>query len=87
MRQMIIAVAALGLAAPAADAATLINRDDRDYTLTVTEGGNRSEVGLAAGQSITLCSNGCFIVMPNGDREALSGNETVEIQGGRAKVR
>lgn len=87
MKQFLIAAAALGCVAAAADAATVINRDDTNYTLTVTEGGNRSEIGLAAGQTITLCSAGCFITLPNGDREALSGGETVEIANGRAKVR
>lgn len=87
MKQFLIAAATLGFAAAAADAATVINRDDTNYTLTVTEGGSRSEIGLAAGQTITLCNSGCFITLPNGDREALSGNETVEIAGGRARVR
>ena len=87
MKRLLIAAAALALGAVSAGAATVINKDDKDYTLTVTEGGDRSEIGLGAGQTISLCNSGCFITMPNGDREALTGNETVEINGGRAKVK
>ena len=87
MKLFLIAVATLGLSAAAASAATVVNMDDKDYMLTVTEGGERSEVGLGAGQTLSLCNAGCFLTLPNGDREALSGNETVEISGGRAKIK
>ncbi len=70
-----------------ASAATVVNQDAKAYTLVVTEGGQKSEVGLAAGQTIDVCSGGCFITMPNGDREALSGGETVEIKGGTATIK
>ena len=70
-----------------ASAATVVNQDAQAYTLVVTEGGQKSEVGLAAGQTIDVCGGGCFITMPNGDREALSGGETVEIKGGTATIK
>lgn len=87
MKRVLIAIATLGLTAAATQAATVKNNDDKAYTLVVTEGGQRSEIALGAGQSITVCSGGCFITLPNGDREALSGGEAVEISGGRAKVK
>ncbi len=71
----------------AANAATVVNHDSQAYTLVVTEGGQKSEVGLAPGQTIDVCGGGCFITMPNGDREALSGGETVEITGGAATIK
>jgi hypothetical protein len=71
----------------AANAATVVNQDAQAYTLVVTEGGQKSEVGLAAGQTIDVCGGGCFITMPNGDREALAGGETVEIKGGVATIK
>ena len=86
MKPLLIA-AVLGLSASAVQAATVVNMDDTDYTLTVTEAGERSEIGLAAGQTISLCNAGCFLTLPNGDRETLSGTETVEISGGRARIK
>lgn len=75
------------LSAVAASAASIVNKDDQPYALTVTEGGEKSEIAVAAGQTLSLCKGGCFIVMPNGDRETLSGGETVEIKGGRARIK
>lgn len=87
MKRFLITTAMLGLTAAAAQAATIINKDDNSYALVVSEGGQRSEIALGAGQTITICHGGCFLTLPNGDREALSGNETVEISGGRAKIK
>jgi hypothetical protein len=68
-------------------AASATNFDNQPYTLLVTEGGNQSEIALAAGETIEFCSNGCFVTMPNGDREVLSGSEIIEISGGQAKIK
>ena len=86
---MRIFVATLLLAATldGAAAATIINKDQQSYTLNITEGGEQSEIGISSGQSVTACNSGCFITMPNGDRETLSGNETVEITGGKAVIK
>lgn len=70
-----------------AKAATIINKDQQSYTLKITEGGDQSEIGISSGQSVSACNSGCFITMPNGDRETLSGNETVEITGGKAVIK
>jgi hypothetical protein len=53
----------------------------------VTEGGSQSEVAVASGQTADICPNGCFITLPNGDRQALTGSEIIEISGGRATIR
>ena len=71
----------------AANAASIMNADGQAYTLVVTEGGQQAEVGIGAGETKQLCASGCFITMPNGDREALSGSETVEINGGKASFK
>ena len=71
----------------AAEAASITNSDSTAYTLVVTEGSQQTEVGIAPGQSIDICSGGCFVTMPNGDREALTGNETVDITGGKAIIK
>jgi hypothetical protein len=73
--------------ATAASAATIVNKDDKAHMLVVTEGGQQAEVGIGPGESVSVCNGGCFITMPNGDREALSGGETVEISGGKAKIK
>jgi hypothetical protein len=87
MRSLSTAITMLMFACSLASAATIKNNDGVAYTLKVTEGGQQTEVGIAAGQSISACNGGCFITMPNGDREALSGAETVEINGGKATIK
>jgi hypothetical protein len=68
-------------------AATATNLDPEPRTLLVTEGGNQSELALAAGETVEFCPAGCFVTMPNGDREALTGSEVIEILGGQAKIK
>jgi hypothetical protein len=80
-------VAGIAAAAGPADAATIINRDSQSYLLKITESGQQSEVGIAAGESIEVCGSGCFLTLPNGDRETLAGPETVEITGGKASIK
>lgn len=71
----------------AAFAASAVNKDAEVRTLVVTEGGSKSELTLAAGETVEFCPSGCFVTLPNGDLEALTGSETVEISGGIAKVK
>lgn len=68
-------------------AASATNFDKEPHTLLVTEGGSQSEIALAAGETVQFCPTGCFVTMPNGDREALSGSEVIEITGGQAKIK
>ncbi|MBX3530887.1 MAG: hypothetical protein KF849_09785 [Rhizobiaceae bacterium] len=74
-------------AASASHAATAINMDSEPRTITVTEGGNRVEVVIPAGETAQICPSGCFVTMPDGDRAALTGSETIEISGGKGRVR
>ena len=39
---------------------------------------------LSPGDTVEFCPDGCFVTLPNGDREALTGAETLEIVNGRA---
>lgn len=86
---MKFAVAAFVLAASSASAfaASAVNLDNEARTIIVTEGGNRQEISLGAGETVEFCSGGCFVTMPNGDRQALTGGETIEISGGAGKVK
>ena len=68
-------------------AASAVNLDAEPRTLIVTEGGSKSELALAAGETVEFCPKGCFVTMPNGDREALTGTETIEISGGVARIK
>jgi len=68
-------------------AASATNTDSEPRTIVVTEGGTQSELLIAAGETVQFCQNGCFVTMPNGDREALTGGEAIEITGGRARFR
>jgi hypothetical protein len=87
MKTFIIATAALMLTAGLASAATITNKDGAAVMIVVTEGGQQTEVGVGPGQSVTVCGGGCFVTMPNGDRETLSGGEAVEISGGKASIK
>lgn len=82
-------VAAISLLAVGSTAygASAINLDSEPRTLIVTEGGSKSELSLQAGESVEFCAGGCFVTMPNGDREALTGTETIEISGGVGKIK
>lgn len=73
--------------AAGASAASAINRDAEARTLLVTEGGSQQELVIAAGETVNFCPAGCFVTMPNGDREALTGAETIEISGGKGHIR
>jgi opacity protein-like surface antigen len=87
MKKTILAALALSLVAAPALAATVVNNDSEVRTLIVTEGSSKSELAVGAGESVDFCPSGCFVTMPNGDREALTGSETIEIKGGQARIR
>ena len=74
-------------ASGAAQAASAVNNDAEPRTIVVTEGGNRVEIVIAAGETAQFCPSGCFVTMPDGDRAALSGVETIEIRDGKGRVR
>jgi len=86
MIKMAGTAAVLLLSAGFAHAASLENKDGSTQTVTVTEDGVRNELAVATGEVINFCSGGCFITMPNGDRAALSGSETVQIVDGAAII-
>ncbi|MGX5800692.1 hypothetical protein ACWGS9_05540 [Bradyrhizobium sp. Arg314] len=67
--------------------ATAVNKDAKTRTLIVTEGGRKRNLALAPGETVEFCRNGCFVTLPNGDVEALTGSETVEISGGIARIK
>ncbi|MBS3651308.1 hypothetical protein KEU06_22090 [Pseudaminobacter sp. 19-2017] len=87
MRNLFVAALCLFAGSGAAHAASAINLDTEVRTLIVTEGGARSELAIAAGETVEFCASGCFVTMPNGDREALTGSETLEISGGAARIK
>ena len=87
MKNVVVAASLLVLMGNAAHAASAVNLDSEPRTLIVTEGGSKSELSLAAGETVEFCSGGCFVTMPNGDRQALTGTETVEISGGVGTVK
>jgi hypothetical protein len=87
MKKFYVAIAALLALSGHGIAASAVNKDAEPRTLIVTEGGSKSELALAAGETVEFCPAGCFVTMPNGDREALTGSETIEISGGVAKIK
>ncbi|HET9537755.1 MAG TPA: hypothetical protein VFP43_20825 [Mesorhizobium sp.] len=87
MTKFCVAIAALLAMSGAGMTASAVNKDAEPRTLIVTEGGSKTELALAAGETVEFCPAGCFVTMPNGDREALTGSETIEISGGVAKIK
>lgn len=86
MRTFLGIAAILAITAPG-HGASAVNLDGETHSLTVTEGGVTSEVSLRGGETVEFCTNGCFVTLPNGDREALSGGEVLEISGGSARIK
>ena len=87
MWKSLIAAVAVLAASGSAFAASAVNKDSETRTLMVTEGGSKSELALAGGETVEFCPNGCFVTLPNGDLEALTGSETIEISGGVARIK
>lgn len=80
-------VMAAGLAPAAmASAASVTNHDDVEHTLIVTEGGNQIELNIGPGETVEICPEGCFVTMPNGDREVLKSSETLSIEASRGRI-
>ncbi len=87
MLKSVVAAVALFAVSGTAFGASAVNLDSETRTLIVTEGGSKSELSLAGGETVEFCPSGCFVTMPNGDREALTGSETVEISGGVGRIK
>ena len=87
MKKFCLALAGLVAMSGHGMAASAINLDSEPRTLIVTEGGDKSEIAIGAGDTVQFCPNGCFVTMPNGDREARNGSETIESSGGVGKIK
>lgn len=87
MNKVAIALGLILAMSGTAYAASILNSDAEPQTVVVTEGGDKSELTVGPGESIEFCASGCFVTMPNGDRQALTGSETVEISGGAGTIR
>ncbi len=87
MNRIGLVLIALVSASGSALAASAINLDPESRTIVVTEGSSRAELVLGPGESVEFCPSGCFVTLPNGDREVLTGAETLEISGGKGRKR
>ncbi|WP_087587072.1 hypothetical protein [Nitratireductor soli] len=86
MKNVLLMTAALLISGGVAMAASAVNRDSEPRTLVVTEGGSQSELVVGPSETVEFCNSGCFVTLPNGDREVLTGSETIEISGGRGRI-
>lgn len=68
-------------------AAHIINNESVEQTIVVTEGASKRELVITAGEQAEFCPSGCFVTLPNGDREALTGSETITLKEGRATLK
>jgi len=67
------------------DAATLTNRDDKDYKVTITEGEAKQERVLKPAASLEgICQKGCIIRLNDSENDEyeLDGTEVVSIEDG-----
>jgi len=87
MLKFCVAAALLLAASGPAAAASATNLDQEPHTLLVTEGGNQTELVVGAGETVDFCPSGCFVMMPDGDRQALTGAEIIEISNGVASIK
>jgi len=86
MKRFAIAIVSLVAISGFSNAASIVNNDGEARTVIVTDGGSQQELSLGAGQSADFCPNGCFVSL-DGERETLLGSESVEITGGKMRVR
>jgi hypothetical protein len=87
MRKSLLLASVFLATATATMAASAVNNDNETRTLIVTEGGNKTELALAGGETVEFCPTGCFVTLPNGDLTPLNGSETVVISGGVAHIK
>jgi len=70
-----------------ATAASITNKDAQSQVLIVTEAGDKIEMVIEAGATVSFCPTGCFVTMPSGDRETLAGSENIDIVNGAAMIK
>jgi hypothetical protein len=87
MLRTLVATIAVLAAGVSANAASAVNLDSEPRTLIVTEGGSKSELVIGGNETADFCPAGCFVTLPSGDIEALTGSETIEIKGGVARIK
>lgn len=87
MNKFVVAAFMSVVCAGSAFAASVTNADTSAQTIVVTEGSSKTQLQVDAGETVEFCSNGCFVTFANGDREALTGAETVEIKGGKVSIK
>jgi ferredoxin-like protein FixX len=87
MRIAILTALASVAATGAGMAASAVNLDSEPRTIAVTESGTQTEIIIPAGGSVEFCPAGCFVRMPDGDVEVLTGFELIEISGGQGRKR
>jgi hypothetical protein len=85
VRATAMAVIGIVLGATAAQGASISNRDEREYTVTIIEGEAKADHALKPSQTLSdVCLKGCTIrVNGNADDEyRLTGGDVVSIEDG-----
>ena len=85
VRATAMAVIGIVLGVTAAHGASISNRDERDYTVTITEGEAKADHALKPSQTLSdVCLKGCTIRV-NGEEDdeyRLTGGDVVSIEDG-----
>ncbi len=84
---VLAAVTVFSLPAASVFAAEVTNQETAAQTIVVSEGTSKREVIVAPNETVDFCSAGCFVTFPNGDRHALTGDETITLNGGKISIK
>ena len=82
-----LGAAFISLAATGANAASVTNTDTTSQTIVVNDGRGQSEISIPAGGNVSVCPDGCLVSFPDGESQALSGAETIEITGHSVSIK
>ncbi|WP_455481573.1 hypothetical protein V4P56_03530 [Bartonella sp. B35(2025)] len=81
---VVITVMMLDILTTTVFSATVKNTDLKAQSFTIAEGSTFSTISLNNNQTVTVCLKGCFIIFPNKDHFAITAEDNIEINEGRA---
>jgi uncharacterized protein YraI len=85
MRVLMASLLALAIAAPAANALSIVNSETKDVTVKVTPtGGKEADVAIKAGATADVdCSKGCELMLGKEKLKVEAKAVTVTVKGGK----
>lgn len=72
-------IAAILAVSVPAHAASAVNMGSQSQTIVVNDGSGQSEISVAPGENVQFCQNGCLVILPDGEQQALTGAESITL--------